>query len=203
MVVGGTGLYVDALTRGFVFPEHASLSAEWQKQPLSAQVRALAAHDPHAVETIDTKNPRRVVRALGYVLATGKLWSEVNRSSRFERPTLRLVIDRPRDELFARINARVRCWPELGLFNEVSRLLDRGVSIARMNELGQVYRAATRVVAGDWTERTFVDRLQQELRQYARRQLAWWRRSRDVHWVSTYSECNEMVHQWLSQRGSW
>ncbi len=201
-LVGGTGLYIDAVVRGYQFPRACVLPNEWRGQPLAKKVAMLETRDPLAAATIDRSNPRRVDRALAYVLATGESWSTASRSKRpHSGPTLQLVINRPRPVLYERINRQVVLWVESGLFDEVSRLRAHGVSDCRLQEVGQVYRAALRVVTGEWSRPEFIHRLSAELRQYARRQLGWWRGRADVQWISSYTECERAITSWMSSYG--
>lgn len=197
LLVGGSTLYIEAVIDGFQFPEVASLSPDWRDRPLEALYQELVLWDPELARQIDPSNRVRIERALGYVFRTGQ---SIAKARQRKAPDFRhalFVIDRPRDELYARIDSRLDTWIRDGLFDEVAALRHGGVPDERIRAFGLVYKRALEVVDGALDEPTFRRVLQGELHAYARRQLTWWRRRTDVQWVSRYTEVAKETENFL------
>lgn len=200
MLVGGTGLYIDAVIRGFQLPVGTVPREDWEERSTEDLATQLYQLDPTTAANTDLYNRRRVERALAYHLATGKSFLSEQSRRRRDFDAAIFVIDRPREELYARIDARIERWIKSGLFEEVMKLMQNDVSTDRIHRFGQVYRAALKVVNQEWDIDEFRTRLSGELHAYARKQLTWWRRHDDVHWVSEYTEFEDQVKRWLSAR---
>lgn len=199
ILVGGTGLYIDAVIRGFDFPVQTSLPAEWVERSTEELAAELIKSDPQTAADTDFLNRRRVERALAHHRKTGKSFRAEQTAQPTEFHSQVYVINLPRPELYARIDARIDRWIEMGLLEEVRQLLASGLSSERIDRFGQVYRWALRLVYGDVSMPTFRVGLAHELHTYARKQLTWWRRYDDVHWVSEYTELEKSMKRWLSE----
>jgi tRNA dimethylallyltransferase len=189
IVVGGTGLYVRALLRGVAAAPgrdpalRAVLEEEAAREGRAALHRRLADVDPVAAARIGPNDLVRIVRALE-IAAGGRTQTEVFSAHGFSQPRYRarlLVLDPPRPELHARIDARL---PQLfeGLLREADALLRRsgGVLPARL-PLGYVEAAA--VLAGALDRADATQRVQVAHRRYARRQVIWMRREPEAEWL--------------------
>jgi len=175
IVVGGTGLYVRAISHGLAElpPADAPLRAELESKPLADLLSHLAELDPTAVATIDRANPRRVVRALEVCLKTGEPFSRFR--EQWKRPRFPLhgvVLARPRVELGARIDSRTEAMFRDGVVDEVRAVT--AISDTAAQALG--FREIRSLIAGQLRERECVERIQRATRQYAKRQLTWFRR---------------------------
>lgn len=198
ILVGGTGLYIDAVTRGFTFPRATTLPAEWASRSTEDLAAELAKRDPATASQTDLNNRRRVERALAYHLATGQSFLAEQAKKPLDFQSQVYVIDLPRPELFKRIDTRIMRWLQMGLLDEVRGLFDAGLSSARIDAFGQVYRWTLRLVNQEISEAEFRVGLASELHTYARKQLTWWRRYKDVRWVSEYTELIDHVRTILS-----
>ena len=174
IVVGGTGLYLRALTHGLADlpPPDEKLRTELSSQPLDQLLERLNELDPVAAKQIDRKNPRRVVRALEVCLATGRPFSSF-REQWAETPQVRAVLlHRHREELYARIDRRTIAMFAAGVVDEVKAVSEIGPTASQA--IG--FREIRELLEGRLTESECITRIQQQTRNYAKRQLTWFRK---------------------------
>ena len=194
IVAGGTGLYVDSLLSGRTFaafsPESAlrkELEAELAERGGEAMLEELSRVDPEAAARLHPNDHKRIVRALEVYRSTGKTISEHNRETqalppRYEALTIGLNFQ-DRADLWARIDARVDRMAADGLEREVRELLSSGLSprCTAMQAIG--YKEFVAAVEGDMTWREAEELVKLRSRQYAKRQLTWFRRNPEAHWL--------------------
>jgi tRNA dimethylallyltransferase len=189
MLVGGTGLYVSALLDGHDYesqawsPEiRAELTARMDVEGLGVLAAELVAIDPPRAAAIDLDNPRRVLRGLERALAGES--SAPPPAITHAGPVALVGLDRPRDVLYRRIDERARrLFEEDGLLEEVAALLARGFGPGLRPMSGHGYREAARHLAGEWSIEEAIDVTARRTRQYAKRQLTWFRRDRRIVWL--------------------
>ena len=189
MVVGGTGLYVEALLAGHDYASQpwsaarrAALTAELEADGLEPLVSRLAALDPDASRRVDEKNPRRVLRALERAEAGMRA---VPASAAYPGPVVLLGLDRPRDVLSRRIDDRARWLFEAGgLLDEVGRLRAAGYGPELRPMTGHGYAEAGNVLEGRWGIEEAIEITARRTRQYAKRQRSWFGRDRRIVWLS-------------------
>lgn len=185
LVVGGTGLYVAALVDGHDYasqpysPEIRQRLADELAadglEPLAARLRAA---DPGTA--VDLRNPRRVLRALERISGGGAAPEAVPYAGR----VVTLALDRPREVLYRRIDERTRwMFTAGGLLDEVRRLLDAGYDAALRPMTGHGYREAIALLVGEWSLERAIDVTARHTRQYAKRQLSWFRRDGRIVWL--------------------
>lgn len=197
-LVGGTGLYVAAIVDNLCIPSappDAALRRALEQQSTDALVSQLRMQDPETAQTIDAHNRRRLIRALEIVSATGASASARQRGeSIFE--TCMLGISIPRDALYARINARVDAMIANGLVEETCQLREQyGVDLPAMSSIG--YREINAFFEGKNSLSQAIEQIKQHTRNFARRQLTWWRRDSRVQWVSGMDEARALVQNFL------
>jgi tRNA dimethylallyltransferase len=194
---GGTGLYFKAFLEGLgeAPPSDAKLRAELEAAPLAELLRELAGRDPVTFEKIDRQNPRRVIRAIEVIRLTGKPfsgqragWQSDSRSpdhaTRNSQHVPRFtVLTRPKPDLDARINARVDTMFARGLVMETKALLAHGLegNPTAMQAIG--YRQVVEHLRGDHSLAETVELVKIKTRQYAKRQLTWFRRHALATWI--------------------
>lgn len=194
IVVGGTGLYLDALRRGTGFAAFRAESG--LRETLREKARAagsaalweqLRQVDPAAAERLHPNDEKRIVRALEVWYGTGKTITEHNletqaRPDRYEAAVVGLNF-RDRQDLRDRIDRRVDEMMALGLFDEVRSLLDAGVpaDCTAMQAIG--YKELVSALRGERPLDAAVEEIKLRSRQYAKRQLTWFRRDRTIHWI--------------------
>ncbi|PJC36761.1 tRNA (adenosine(37)-N6)-dimethylallyltransferase MiaA [Candidatus Peregrinibacteria bacterium CG_4_9_14_0_2_um_filter_53_11] len=191
-LVGGTGLYIKALTENFDLPPEDAklreeLMAELEEVGNEALHDRLRSVDPESAELIHRNNVPYLIRALEIVKLTGKPKSELKKPSPYR--LLKIGITRPREELYRRINERVdRQIEEGGLVRETQELLDAGygVDLPSMQSLG--YKEIADHLIGPLTLLEARELLKQNTRHFAKRQLTWWRRASesDVQWFDRF-----------------
>lgn len=196
---GGTGLYICSLLDGADFSDgarDASYRASLADIDADTLHERLAACDPESAAIIHKNNRPRVIRALEYYHVTGKPLSQHKAANKPPpyRTTL-LVLERPRDELYARIDQRVDGMMAAGLLDEVQRLLDNGVSPDENAMQGLGYKELVWYLRGRCTLKESVRLLKRNTRRYAKRQLTWWRRRSDAHWLPAESTIDEVLAQ--------
>jgi tRNA dimethylallyltransferase len=180
---GGTGLYFKAYLEGLgeAPPSDAALRAELEATPLDTLLCELAERDPATFERIDRQNPRRVIRAVEVIRLTGKPfssqraeWADAPHTTH-HAPRL-FVLSRPKPDLDARINARVETMFAQGLVAETQHLLERGLAQnpTAMQAIG--YRQVVEHLRGERSLAETVELVKIKTRQYAKRQMTWFRR---------------------------
>ena len=195
ILVGGSGLYLEGLLYDLEFggkASHDPLIRQALEQRLEAEgvevlYAKLSAQDPVAASKIPIQNHRRLLRALEVMQVTGQKFSDQsqheNAQARYE--TCILALDRPRDQLYERINARVQAMVAQGLEAEVRHLYQvaQGQLLPSVQGIG--YKEWWPYLAGDMTDReAVIAAIQQNSRRYAKRQLTWFRnRIQGTHWL--------------------
>lgn len=206
ILVGGTGLYVDAVTEGYDLAGEAPDPARrsWlDGQPTEILVGLLEAADASAAATVDPRNRRRLVRAVE-LAERGIAYAETRRSEpRYD--ALKLGLTWPREVLRERIAERLEARLEAGLVDEVRGLLAEGVTAERLDALGLEYRFVLRHLDGVYaTEHDLSDALVRAIAQFARRQMAWFRRDDRIRWLDTAgdytAESETLARAFLARR---
>ena len=187
ILVGGTGLYIDSLIAGRDFADNqedkalrSELEAEYDRLGGEAMLNKLAAFDPARASKLGAGDKRRIVRAVEIYRLTGKTATEHDEETRRRPPrydAARIVLNyKNRADLYARIDERVTQMAADGLFDEVRRLLDSGLSAActAMQAIG--YKEAVLALRGELTEDEALDLIRQGSRRYAKRQITWFGR---------------------------
>ncbi|UMG93609.1 tRNA (adenosine(37)-N6)-dimethylallyltransferase MiaA [Nocardioides sp. TF02-7] len=189
VLVGGSALYTRAVLDRFEFPGtdptlRARWEAELEERGPAALHALLAERDPEAAARILPDNGRRVVRALEVIDITGRPFSATLPQLEYADPaTVQVGVRIDRDLLEQRIAQRVDAMFDAGLVDEVRRLLDEGLAEGRTASRAIGYRQVVAHLAGELTLEEARDRTVVATRQFARRQLAWWRNDPRIHWV--------------------
>lgn len=185
---GGSMLYIDAVCRGLddiptiEAPVRMMMQQRLETEGLSALVEELRVLDPEYFAEVDRRNTRRVVHALEVIYQTGRKMSSFRRRNTQERPfrIVKVGLNRPRAELFERINARVGNMMEAGLWEEFMRVKDFRACNA-LNTVG--YKELFHVLDGEWELPFALERMRKNTRVYAKKQLTWFQRDAEMHWL--------------------
>lgn len=193
---GGTGLYVKAFLDGLgdAPPADPTVRAALEAAPLDALLAELAERDPATFERIDRQNPRRVIRALEVIRLTGKPFSEQRAEWRREdaaekdRAAAIIGLCRATDDLRARIDARVDQMFAEGLVAETQTLLAAGLeqNPTALQAIG--YRQVVEHLRGERSLEETIALVKTRTRQFAKRQMTWFRRQLPVHWLEIPGE---------------
>jgi tRNA dimethylallyltransferase len=202
VVVGGTGLYLRALTHGLadVPASDPKLRAKLDETPLKDLLTRLEELDPVAAANIDRQNPRRVVRALEVCLLSGKPFSSF-RQQWDTSPTLHgAILERPREELYARIDQRTVAMFRAGVVEEVKQVLaNQSLSATSSQVLG--LREIEQLLRGELNETECISAIQQATRNYAKRQLTWFRKETTLPVVALIAAYDHSLNS-IVQRAS-
>lgn len=186
---GGTGLYFKAFLSGLGEASSANpeLRAELEGLSFEALLRELRERDPATYEKIDKQNPRRVIRAVEVIRLTGKKFSEQRAEWRSQPSTLNhqlfYCLTRQPADLHARINARVDAMFSRGLVEEARELFKHGLeqNQTAMQAIG--YRQVVEHLRGERNLAETIELVKIKTRQFAKRQLTWFRRQLDAEWI--------------------
>ncbi|MFC7358559.1 tRNA (adenosine(37)-N6)-dimethylallyltransferase MiaA [Jejudonia soesokkakensis] len=200
VMVGGSGLYVDAVVKGLdTFPEVPSeirnqLTKELEENGLEALQKELEKVDPTYYKTIDFQNPRRITRALEIYRTTGNPYSTYIRSKPAARNfnTIYIGIRADRKIIYDRINQRVDIMMDHGLLNEAEKLYEH----RDLNALQTVgYRELFQYFDGAFSLAEAVSEIKKNTRRFAKRQLTWLRKNEAIHWIDFPVHVSEVITQ--------
>ena len=196
ILVGGSGLYISSVIFDFRFPGtdpvvRAALEEELLEHGPGMLYQRLLASDVDAATAIGPHNGRRIVRALEVIAITGEPFgSGLPDVDNLRQPTLILGLRAPRAELVARLDARVaQMWND-GLLDEVRRLLPKGLAggVTASRAIG--YAQAIAQLNGELSQAEAIDSTAALTRKYARRQVGWFKRYPQVHWLDNAARDN-------------
>lgn len=187
MLVGGSMMYIDAVcngiddiptidneTRAFWLEQYNTRGAEFIQNELKRL-------DPEHYRQVDLSNHKRVLHALEVCSIIGRPYSEIRTGAKKERAfnILKIGLNRPREELYERINKRVDDMMEAGLLDEAGRFFE----YRHLNTLNTVgYKELYEYMEGKISLEEAVDLIKRDTRRYAKRQLSWFNRDKDIHW---------------------
>lgn len=193
IVTGGTGFYIQALLYDIDFDENEKEDMYRKElEQYAAQFGAEALHeklalvDPKSAETIHANNVKRVIRALEFYEQTGKPISEHNETQRQKESPYQFVyfvLTDERQHLYARIDQRVDLMIEEGLVEEVRSLKEKGYTSQMVSMQGLGYKEILAYLNGDCTLEEAIYTIKRDTRHFAKRQLTWFKRERDVIWI--------------------
>ena len=193
IICGGTGLYVDSLIAGRTFapfPEtgrRQELEQLAKEQGIEAVIAMLREFDPDSADRLHPSDARRIIRAAEVYLETGKTITQHNLETQQLPPKyspLWLGLDfADRAELYSRIDRRVELMMRDGLEAEIQNLLAEGVPPTATSLQAIGYKEPMAALRGEYSMEEAVSKIQQESRRYAKRQLTWFRRNKDIHWI--------------------
>lgn len=197
IMVGGSGLYIDAVCNGLDdLPQtdltiREQLNARLAEEGLGSIQEQLKRVDPEYYTKVDQSNPQRMIRGLEFFLSTGKKLSSFQTNSKKQRPfnIVKIGLNMDRDQLYERINHRVDLMMEAGQLGEVERLQPYR-SYNALNTVG--YSELFDYLDGNTTLRAAVDKIKQNTRRFAKRQLTWFRRDDSITWFKP-DECSAVI----------
>lgn len=187
LLTGGSMMYIDAVCDGI--DDIPTISAEvrervmqkYKAEGLELLCEELRSLDPQHYAEVDLKNPRRVIHAIEVCYMTGNTFSSFRTRTRKERPfhILKIGLQREREELFYRINARVDAMIEGGLVEEARRLYP----YRHLNALNTVgYKELFAYFDGEMDLSMAIEKIKKNTRVYAKKQMTWFKKDADIHW---------------------
>jgi tRNA dimethylallyltransferase len=204
-LVGGTGLYVRAVVENLDIPKTAAdptlrvkIENEIARDGLDAAFKKLIALDPDAAEVVDPKNPRRVVRALEVALATGIPFTAQRKKNAPLFDTLTLGLNPPPEVLRKRINQRIDTMIHDGLVNEVQLLIKKNhINAPAFNAIGYREIIAHLDSNGETSLKDAIAAIKLNTWHYAKRQITWFKKNSDMHWVKGEDEAAILIKNFL------
>lgn len=187
IMVGGSGLYLDAVTKGMdELPDtdmqiRLALNTIFETEGLQPIKTQLAAADPEYYAKVDQANPQRMIRGLEFFLSTGKKVSSFLTNSKKQRTfnIIKIGLNMERPLLYERINHRVDLMMQNGLLQEVKSLQDyRDVNALKTVGYAELFDYLDGLITLDQA----IDKIKQNTRRFAKRQLTWFRRDQETHW---------------------
>lgn len=187
VLVGGSGLYIDAVCKGIDdFPpvDHEirnKLKEQYTREGIESLRLQLKYLDPEYYQTVDLKNPKRLIRALEISISTGKPYSTLLRKKDKPRnfSIVKIGLNRERNELYEQINRRVDFMIETGLVEEAEKFFHHR-NLNSLNTVG--YRELFEYFEGEISLEKAVELIKRNSRRYAKRQLSWFTRDKKIHW---------------------
>ena len=196
LMVGGSMMYIDAVCKGL--DDIPDISAElreqvrnqYQKKGLEWLQTEVQRLDPMYWQEVDKQNPQRLMHCIEVTLASGQPYSNYRKGGRTAQErgfdVEYIMIERPREELYERINLRVHKMMEQGLLSEAQRAFDK-LGLLNNNPLDEStipnsvntvgYKELLKYFRGEWTLERAIEMIQQNSRHYAKRQMTWWRKT--------------------------
>lgn len=194
IIVGGTGFYIQALLYDIDFTENdGDMSFREEMEHYAAEHGAEALHeklreiDPASADMIHANNVKRVIRALEFYHQTGKKISEHNEEERQKESPyafVYFVLNDERKNLYDRINLRVDLMVKEGLLDEVKALKAKGYTKDMVSMQGLGYKEVLDYLDGEISFEEAIYRIKRDTRHFAKRQITWFKRERDVTWVN-------------------
>jgi tRNA dimethylallyltransferase len=205
---GGSMMYIDAVCNGIDdIPTvrddiREEMKRRYREEGLEALCEDLKRMDPEHFEVVDRQNYRRVIHALEICYQTGRTYTSFRKQEKKQRPfhIVKIGLNREREELYQRINSRVDNMMEQGLLKEAERFYNKRMTNA-LNTVG--YKELFDYMDGRWSLEEAVERIKGNTRRYARKQLTWFKRDKDMRWfhpdekqeILNYITQYETIHQ--------
>ena len=202
ILCGGTGFYIQAVVDGIIIPE---VKPDWRlrsnlnKFPVEELYKILKKLDPRRAKTIEKKNKRRLVRAIEIIMKTKKPVPPFKKQP-LPYPVLIIGIKKSLEELKKIIEKRFLKWLRQGLIKEVKNLKKSGLSWKKIEDFGIHYRVIAQYLQNKINYKEMIENSLKELRNYAKRQMTWFKRDKRIIWVKNYKEAEKLIKKFLKNK---
>jgi len=196
IIVGGTGLYIQAVADNIVLPEVKpdwKLRKQLEKKTTEEMFRMLKKLDPRRAENIDAKNPRRLIRAIEIAKKLGKVPKISKISNLKSKIFFQIGIKLPDNVLRKNIEKRIKKMLKDGLVAETKKLKGSGLSWKRIYEFGFEYKYPAMFLQGKIDKKEMLAKMLIENRQYAKRQMTWFKKDKRIKWISKKEQVEKMI----------
>jgi len=198
-LIGGSPFYLDAVIKGWQFPwakADPDLRKKLVRQPLEKLLKVLADLDPLYFQKAEKTNKRRIIRAIEIASQLGRV---PPRESYPRFQTLILGLQVPFPQLKEQIAQRQEKLFRQGIVEEVANLRRQGLSWKRLEEFGLEYQWVSSYLQGKETEGEMKKKLQRAVEKFAKRQLTWFKKNPNIHWVQRAGEAQSLIQQFLEK----
>ncbi len=202
IICGGTGFYIDSVVKNITLPDvppNDKLREKLEKESIEKLLKLLNKLDPEISKTIDSKNKRKIIRAIEIAKVLGKV-PPIKTESRYDAIQIGLIAPDQilKDRIFKRLVKRI----DIGMLKEGQRLHKQGLSFKRMEALGLEYRYMARYLSGQITKEQMITELNSKIWQFARRQKTWFKRNKQIYWFdiikkNSIIKVNNIVNKFL------
>jgi len=201
ILVGGSGLYLEAVLYGYVIPslkdESLALRRKLEKLDQDKLYEKLKKLDPAAALKIDRRNKRRLIRSLEVSLLARRPFSKMQKKKKPKFKALIIGLKTDRETLYSKIDARIDQMIKRGLIEEVRSLLKKYRSdLPALNTIG--YQEIISYLRGHSTLKEAISKIKTNTHDYVRRQETWFRRDKNIKWVKRYEDAEKLVKKFLS-----
>ncbi len=200
IICGGTGFYIQTITDNIAIPEvkpDAKLRAALEKKSAKELFNQLKKLDSRRAKNIDKNNCRRLIRALEIVIKSEKKVPILKSELKYE--ALIIGIKRNVKELKELIKTRLFKRLKQGLVKEIINLKKSGLSWKRLEDFGLEYRYVTYYLQNKLSYNEMIEKLQKEIEHYAKRQMTWFRKNKNIKWIDNYNEAKKLVKNFLTE----
>lgn len=200
IICGGAGLFIDSIIYGAKFPEvppQPNLRKKLDKKTTEELFKQLQELDFRRVKNIDKNNRHRLIRALEIVLTTKLPVPPFNKVAA-NYDALLIGIKKSPEELKILIAKRLKKRLKQGMIEELKKLREQGLSWKRLDDLGLEYRYVSRHLRGLITKKEMVESIMKKSRQYAKRQMTWFKRDKNIIWTDNPQEAAAISQDWLA-----
>lgn len=203
IVCGGTGLYISSIVEAYSFPvgeasKQKAIRNKLSKLTLQALLKRLEKIDPETFKIVDKKNRRRVERALEIFYQTGKTKFSQSRKQKPKYDFLILGLTFSKDILESRINKRLRVrLNNQGMIDEVKKLKQTGLTWKKLEDFGLEYRFIAFYLQNKISYDEMVPQLQKAIVNFAKRQMTWFKRNKNIHWINNHNEAVKLTKEYF------
>ncbi len=205
LMSGGSMMYIDAVCNGMgdipTVPDdlRQTMKRRLQEEGLESLCEELRRLDPEYYAIVDRHNYRRVVHALEIIHTTRQTFTSLRTGEKKQRPfnILKIGLTRPREQLYERINTRVDDMMKQGLLEEALSVFPQR-SFNALNTVG--YKELFAFFDGTWTLEEAIERIKGNTRRYCRKQLTWFQRDKDIHWIDLSKASADDVVEYIRQQ---
>ena len=194
-LVGGTGFYIQSVVEGMTLPDvkpNWKLRKKLEKFSAEKLFSMLKKLDSKRAKTIDRYNKRRLIRAIEIVKTSKKLVPKYQQKQKYQ--VLEIGIKKNKEELKKAINKRLLKRLDAGMIEEVKNL---GLSFRRLEELGLEYKYVARYLQNKMDYEKMLEKLKNEIYQFSKRQMTWFKRDKKIHWITTQQEADILIKNFL------
>jgi tRNA dimethylallyltransferase len=203
-LVGGTGLYINAVTENLNIPKikpnkklRKELENELKQFGINYLFQKLVKLDPEAQYIVDPKNPRRIIRALEITILSSVPFSKQRNKGEKLFDVLKIGINLPKEILYQKIDKRVDLMIKQGLINEVKKLIKKyGMHCQSFDAIG--YREIIDYLNNKIKKEQAILEIKKNTKLFAKRQITWFKKDKEIHWIQSQKEAEELIKKFMN-----